>query len=217
MGGIMNELAKKPNDPADGVRMDSLADKLDAELMSRAFSYGFTIRKAQARDFGAFEKDIDDADRSALSQTWRQDWRNELYATMIQSDHAFFATRVGQAEPFLFGLHYDREVASGAQVWMVRSQTFVNSSNGGSTGTNLKFQRAARATLSLFMESYGNVFNFFPKFQTQTIRWLNLCGLEYHERTDIDCPYVLCGAGKNFERLAHNATVWKDYLGDLIQ
>lgn len=89
MDGIMNKLANKPNDPADGVKMGSVADKLDAELMSRAFSYGFTIRKAQARDFGAFEKDIDDEDRAALSQTWRQDWRNELYATMIQSDHAF--------------------------------------------------------------------------------------------------------------------------------
>lgn len=100
---------------------------------------------------------------------------------------------------------------------MVRSKTFVDSLNGRRTGTNLNFQRAASDALGLFMQSYGNVFNFFPKTQTQTIRWLNLCGLECHERTDIRCPYLLCGAGKNFDKLAHNATVWKDYLGDLIQ
>ncbi len=198
--------------------MNIACDTVAPGIRMIAETYGAELRDASARDLPLFLVGIDPSDKIELNATWRQNWEQELYASLIHSDHAYLAQLPGHEGHVLFGAYADRELAQAAQVWMLRTRSFTASMRAhGTTSDCLRLQSAVVGVLRLFVRQYGTVFNFFPASQTRTIRWLRLCGMNAIGRSDRDTGFVVCGAGAGFAKLAANPLVWNDYLGDLAQ
>ena len=85
---------------------------------------GFTVTPVTPDHFELIAADISPADRHDLRRTWRQDWREELRATLENATEAYMFHSPHFPFAGVFGVTAQREGL--AMAWMLQSATFLN-------------------------------------------------------------------------------------------
>ena len=173
---------------------------------------GFTVTPVTATHFDLIAGDISAADRHDLGRTWRQDWREELRATLENATEAYMFHNDDFPFAGVFGVTAQREGL--AMAWMLQSATFLNGAEAAlGPGWPVKFTAMTRQRMRQFLADYGTFFNFIPVSQTRNIRWLTGCGFTFHTHPEIETDMRLFTLGPDGDRIAADPAFWADYLG----
>ena len=184
-----------------------------AELSKIVAPLHIDVAVADGGHIDLLESDLNEADRYDLGRTWRNNWREELYATLGNSTSTFIFSSAHHRGFAVFGVN---AVMPGcAQIWLLQSQSFSQdiSRERGSDWPH-QFVLMNRAVIDRCLLRYSLLFNFISGRQSKNIRWLKSCGFEFFSRCDISDDMLLFCRGNSTQQFAAEEKIWRGFLGE---
>lgn len=177
--------------------------------------FGYVVAPPMENLLSVLETDLSDSDKFDLQNTWRNDWRAELQATLENGLCVLVVHSSRHGGVAVFGA--SNGPGESAQMWLLQSISFSEGAERvHGAGWALKMVEMSRHIVKLFRREFGTIFNFKDKHQTRSIKWLQMCGFEFFQRQDVCCDTWFFGIGPQTLQMANDPGVWASYLGKSI-
>lgn len=177
--------------------------------------FGYVVVPPVENLFSVLEFDLSDSDKSDLQNTWRNDWRAELQATLENGLCVLVVQSSLHEGVAVFGAA--KGPGESAQMWLLQSISFsAGAERVHGAGWALKAVEMSKSIVELFRQKFGTIFNFKDKHQTRSIKWLQMCGFEFFQRQDVCCDTWFFGIGPQILQMANDPGIWASYLGKNI-
>ena len=178
--------------------------------------HGYFAEQADEDLFDVLKNDLAESDVFDLQNTWRNDWKSELRATLDNAEALIAVHSPVHSGVAVFGA--SRGPEQSAQMWLLQSVSFSQSAeHAQGAAWALKAVEMSRQVVALFRDEFGTVFNFKNQNQHRSIKWLQMCGFEFYRRNDVLCDTLFFGLGPLTPHLANTPAFWQSYLGASLQ